>query len=96
MLTAWTLVTHFLAREGLAADLVQREATIRFAAPVRGALVCRCLLDPAVLAGFRDGLRADGRARLAATVTVDGDDGTSAAELVGGYTAIRRNPPPEA
>jgi thioesterase domain-containing protein len=86
MLTGWIVLTRHLEAEALDAVLVQREATIRYLAPVTADPVCRCAIDADQLAAFDATLRADGRARLDAEVEiVDGD--TVAAVLIAGYSA---------
>ena len=89
MVTGWLLVTWYLEREGLDAVLVQREGTIRYLEPVTDDPVCRCTIDAATFAAFRDGLRTQGKARLDAEVEILSGDG-EAARLVSGYSARLR------
>ena len=70
ILTAWGLCTHVIARAGLDADLVVAEATIRYRAPVRGDIVCRCSLTDETGQAFVDELAAKGRARTTLDVAI--------------------------
>lgn len=89
MLTGWLLLTRDLEAAGIEALLLQREATIRYIAPVTGDPVCRCSIPVEQLEGFRKALVAHGRARL--DTDVDLLDGESlAAVLSAGYSARMR------
>ncbi len=70
ILTAWGLCAHLIGRAGLDADLVVAEATIRYRAPVRGAIDCRCELDHAEARAFIAGLREKRRARVLVRVRI--------------------------
>ncbi len=86
MLTGWVLLTWHLEQAGLDALLVQREATIRYQEPVTGDPVCRCIIDAAALASFREELTGAGKARISTEVEIlNGTD--PAAMLTAGYSA---------
>jgi thioesterase domain-containing protein len=70
MLAAWGLCAHIIARAGLDADLVVVEATIRYRAPVRGDIVCRCSITDDAAHTFVDTLAAKRRARVALEVQI--------------------------
>ena len=70
ILTAWGLCAHVIARAGLDADLVVAEATIRYRAPVRGDIVCRCSLTDEAVHSFVAELVAKGRARTTLDVAI--------------------------
>ncbi len=89
MLTGWLLLTRDLAVAGIEALLLQREATIRYIAPVTGDPTCRCQVPLEQLEGFRRALVAHGKARLDSDI--DLLDGQSlAAVLSAGYSARLR------
>jgi thioesterase domain-containing protein len=86
MLTGWILLTRFLEAQELDAVLLQREATIRYLAPVTGDPVCRSSVDPERLAAFRHALVTSGKARLDTDVEIlDGE--SIEAVLTAGYSA---------
>jgi thioesterase domain-containing protein len=70
ILTAWGLAAHLIDRAGLAAELVVAEANIRYRAPVRTDISCRCEVDDAAAAAFVGDLATTGRARLVLEVAV--------------------------
>ena len=70
MLAAWGLCAHIIERSGLDADLVVVEATIRYRAPVRGDIVCRCSITDDAAQAFVDDLAAKRRARVALEVAI--------------------------
>jgi thioesterase domain-containing protein len=89
MLTGWLLLTHDLESAGIDALLLQREATIRYIAPIQGDPLCRCSVPLEQLEGFRNTLTAHGKARL--DTDIDLLDGESiAAVLSAGYSARLR------
>ena len=86
MLTGWILLTRHLEQAGLDTLLLQREATIRYLAPVTEDPVCRCTIDAAALASFREELTGAGKARISTEVEIlNGTD--PAAMLTAGYSA---------
>ena len=69
--------------------LLQREATIRYVAPIHGDPLCRCSVPLEQLEGFRNTLTSHGKARL--DTDIDLLDGESiAAVLSAGYSARSR------
>lgn len=70
ILTGWGLVRHLIRRRGLTAELVVAEAGIRYRAPVRGDITCRCTVPQGQAEAFTAQLESEGRARLAIEVSV--------------------------
>lgn len=71
VLAAWGLCAHLLARAGIEnADLVVAQANIRYRTPVRGEILCRCVIADEVARAFIAGLRNKGRSRIAVDVAV--------------------------
>ena len=70
ILTAWGLCAHIIARAGLEAELVVSEANIRYRAPVKGDIVCRCKVTAQAAQAFVDGLVANGHSRMKLEVAV--------------------------
>jgi thioesterase domain-containing protein len=64
VLTAWGLASHIITTRGLVAELVVAQADIRYRAPLRTDIVCRCTAAEKEALGFVDALAAQGRARL--------------------------------
>ena len=91
MLTGWIVLVRDLDEARLDAVLVQREATVRYHAPITGDPVCRCTLPAERLAAFRAALLEHGRARLDADVEIL-DATNAAALLTAGYSARIREP----
>jgi len=86
MLTGWILLTRHLEQTGLDTLLLQREATIRYLAPVTENPVCRCTIDAADLATFSNTLAATRKARITTDVEIlNGSE--IAAVLSAGYSA---------
>jgi thioesterase domain-containing protein len=69
-LSAWALVTHAIAEQGLEAELVIARADIKYRAPVQGTIHCECRLSKNQLQKFFDGLVKKNHARLEAEVNV--------------------------
>jgi len=83
ILTGWGITRHLIRRHGLAAELVVAEATIRYLAPVRGDIACRCRIPEDQAAAFVGRLESHGRARLPVEVSIgDADAAILAATLV--------------
>ena len=70
ILTAWGLCAHIIARARLDGDLVVAEAAIRYRAPVRGDIDCRCSITVDAAQRFINELTAKGRARVALEVAI--------------------------
>ena len=70
ILTAWGLCAHVTARAGLEAELVVTEATIRYRAPIRGDIVCRCAAKETALRAFVDDLATQDRSRVTLEVAI--------------------------
>lgn len=70
ILAAWGLCAHLIDQAGLAADLVVTEATIRYRAPVRRDIVCRCSVTAGAAADFVEALAGAGRSRIALEVNI--------------------------
>ncbi len=70
ILTAWGLCAHLIARAGLEADLVVAEANIRYRAPIKGDIVCRCGATAQAVQSFVDGLAERRRSRMSLEVTI--------------------------
>jgi thioesterase domain-containing protein len=87
VLTGWALCTHIMQTLELDAELVVGSAEIRYRAPVRGRLECRCDCSEAQRNAFCEALRASGKGRLVLDVDV-GD--TPQARLHGTFYAIAR------
>ncbi len=89
MLTGWLLLTRDLEAAGIRSRMLQREATIRYIAPINSDPLCRCVIPLEQLEGFRNALTAHGKARL--DTEIDLFDGESlAAVLNAGYSARMR------
>eukprot|EP00668_Euglena_longa_P011308 GGOE01013702.1.p1 GENE.GGOE01013702.1~~GGOE01013702.1.p1 ORF type:complete len:175 (-),score=32.35 GGOE01013702.1:294-794(-) len=90
VLTAWTIVHHFLRCEFpmVHMELVVRDASIRYHRPVEGDIVCHCSLAEDALATFKATLLDKQKARMVATtvIPVSGGD-TPAAVLEAQFTA---------
>jgi len=64
MLSAWALGNHIIDLAGLHAALVVAEANIRYRAPIRETIRCRCVLDDDQAQSFVSELRNKGKARM--------------------------------
>ncbi len=89
MLTGWLVLTRDLESAGVDALLLQREATIRYLAPIRRDPICRCRIGAERLAAFRAELVRSGKARLDEEVELL-DGKAVAAVLTAGYSARLR------
>eukprot|EP00667_Euglena_gracilis_P021587 EG_transcript_23690 len=82
LLTAWTLVRHYLRCEFPDAqmELVARKAAIRYFRPVVGSIVCQCSLVEDDLPAFKATLEGRRRARIsvATVIPVSGGDAPAA------------------
>lgn len=88
ILAAWGLGAHMIARAGLDGDLVVAEATIRYRAPVRGDIVCRCSIAEDAAQTFVDDLATKRRARVALEVEIgDGPAAVIEAMMYASQTA---------
>lgn len=82
ILTAWGLCTHIIMQAGLEANLVVAEASIRYRAPVKDDIVCRCEARPESARSFVDDLSAQGRSRVMLEVVIgDGPAAVIQAEM---------------
>jgi thioesterase domain-containing protein len=82
ILSAWGLCAHLIGRAGLQADLVVAEAAIRYRAPLRGDIVCRCHLGDAAARRFVEDLGDRGRARATLEVSIgDGPEAVIEAQM---------------
>jgi thioesterase domain-containing protein len=82
ILTAWGLCTYMISRAGLEADLVVAEANIRYKAPVKDDIVCRCEAGPQSARTFIDELAAKRRSRTMLEVLIgDGPAAVIRAEM---------------
>lgn len=70
ILTGWGMVRHLIRRRGLNAELVVAEAGIRYRAPVRGDITCRCAVPQGQAEAFIVQLESEGRARLVIEVSI--------------------------
>jgi thioesterase domain-containing protein len=70
MLSAWALGSHIIDLAGQAAALVVAEASIRYRAPIRETIRCRCVLDSNQTEGFVTQLSTKGKARMDARVEI--------------------------
>jgi thioesterase domain-containing protein len=70
ILTAWGLCAHLIANAGINADLVVVEATIRYRAPVRGNILCRCEIADEVASAFISELSRKGRSQVVLQVPI--------------------------
>ncbi len=71
VLTGWAWVTRYLASEGLGADAVIQESTIRYLVPVEGALRATLHAPPAgQIEKFRKMLQRAGRGRIRLKVEI--------------------------
>ncbi len=70
VLTGWALCMHILEELELDADLVVGKAEIRYRAPVTGDIECACASDAARRAAFEQGVREQGRGKIALEVSV--------------------------
>jgi thioesterase domain-containing protein len=70
ILTGWGMVRHLIRRRGLTAELVVAEAGIRYRAPVRGDITCRCAVPKGQAETFVAQLESAGRARLVIEVSI--------------------------
>ena len=75
VLSAWALCNHVIDDAGLDAELVIAEAAIRYRAPVRGRIRCRCRLSANQIQGFVAGLRTRGSARIQVEVDIGEEPG---------------------
>jgi thioesterase domain-containing protein len=71
-LCAWALGSHLVDRAGLNAVVVIAEAVIRYRAPIKGAIRCRCTVSPDRAGVFVADLRTAGRTRLELDVEIGG------------------------
>lgn len=70
ILTAWGLAAHVIASSGVAVELVVAEASIRYRAPLRCDIVCRCAAPESAVHAFVDSLVAQGQGRITLDVTI--------------------------
>ncbi len=70
VLTGWALCNHILEEQGLDADIAIGKAEIRYRAPVTGDIECACASDAARRAAFEQGVREQGRGKIALEVSV--------------------------
>lgn len=70
ILTAWGLAAHVIAGSGVVAELVVAEAAIRYRAPLRCDIVCRCAATESAVEAFVDSLAVQGQGRIALDVTI--------------------------
>lgn len=70
ILTAWGLCAHLIERAGLDAELVVAEASIRYRAPIRGDIRCRCEAPDNTAQVFTGRLADKGRSRILLEVEV--------------------------
>ena len=70
ILTGWALCMHLLDEFELDAELVVGKAEIRYRAPVIGDIECRCACDAAGRADFEQGVREQGKGRMALEITI--------------------------
>jgi thioesterase domain-containing protein len=90
VLTGWAWVSRYLDASGVAADAVIQESTIRYLAPVHGAL--RATLrppDPVHVEKFRKMLQRAGRGRIRLFVDIH-HGGAAATEFEGMFAAALR------
>ena len=73
VLTGWALCTHILDELGIEAELVVARAEIRYRAPVKGDLACRCKCSAAQRESFRRGLDEVAKGKLVMDIEVGGD-----------------------
>jgi thioesterase domain-containing protein len=91
VLTGWAWVTRYLAARGLAADAVIQESSVRFLAPVLGALRARAVApSEAQIEKFRKMLQRAGRGRIRLRVEINYGD-TVAALFEGVFAAAIRH-----
>jgi thioesterase domain-containing protein len=81
MLTAWALLTHILAINGIGADVVAADASIRYKSPVSTDIVCKSSVEQSEVAGLMSALDRKGRGRLQVNVAVN-DAATMQANMV--------------
>ena len=82
ILTAWGLAAHVIMHSGLVADLVVAEANIRYRAPLRKDIACRCTAPEEAVQAFVETLESRGQARLALEVVIgDGPAAVLQAEM---------------
>lgn len=91
-LGGWALVELALREQGLDCDLFVAESTVHYLDPVWGELVCASQLGPhASWATFFNTLTTRGRARVAVSCTIAGDDPAKpAATLSARFVAKKR------
>ncbi len=70
ILSAWALCSHVIDEAGLDAELVIAKASIRYSAPVRGAIRCCCRLNTEQIQRFIAALRTQGRAHIQVEVDI--------------------------
>ena len=70
MLSAWALANHLIDKAGLIAELVATQASIRYQAPIREAIRCRCRLNADQGRDFVARLRTRARARIDVEVEI--------------------------
>ena len=91
VLTGWAWVTRYLAARGLAADAVIQESSVRFLAPVLGALRASAAApSEAQIEKFRKMLQRAGRGRIRLRVEINHGD-TVAALFEGVFAAAIRH-----
>jgi thioesterase domain-containing protein len=91
VLTGWAWVTRYLAARGLAADAVIQESSVRFLAPVLGALRASAAApSEAQIEKFRKMLQRAGRGRIRLRVEINYGD-TVAALFEGVFAAAIRH-----
>ena len=70
MLSAWALASFLIEQAGLEAELVVAGASIRYRAPIRGAIRCGCRLQAGKGPGFVAELGAEKRSRINLEVAI--------------------------
>lgn len=70
ILTAWGMVRHLMRCHGLTANLVVAQADIRYRAPIREDIECRCAVPESDASTFLSQLASDGSARLTIEVVI--------------------------
>jgi len=80
MLTAWTLITHFLRLRNLDAVMVQKSGQIDYRRPVRSSIECHCEIPQQSFDAFHHALTTNGKGQLEAAVSIT-DDGEISAIL---------------
>ena len=88
ILTGWGMVRHLILRQESDADLVVAEARIRYRAPVREDIQCRCEIPEDEVGAFVEQLGSKGRAKLAIEVSIGKADEANLTATMVAKTAI--------